>query len=296
MEILESVPGTADLADMRVEDFRLLMSSQLTVDDVFAIAERIRQVLSADDDLTGVIVTHGTGTLEETAFATALMNRDPRPVVFTGAMLPDPPPLSDGPSNLLNAVRVATAKESINRGVLVSVGAEIHSAVDAHKYHTSARSAFTSGEFGPLGRIYPDGVRFLRHRGLPPHFPTPNLTSNIDLIRFAVGADGRHIDASVEAGARGIVIEASGQGNLNAAFLTSIGRAIDAGVPVVICSRCEMGRTVPVYGTDSGGVGLLDRGCLFSSLSGIKARLFLMLALSQNLDHGKLQTLLNRVP
>lgn len=278
-ELIEHIPQVKELADLQVENFSKVLSSQLTIEQLYDLGCRIRKILREDPGLTGIVVTHGTGTMEESVFMADLMVHDKRPVVFTGAMRNLSEPYTDAFFNLDNAIRTAISPQSVGKGVMVVMNGVIHPARGVTKLHTTAVDTFHSGEYGPLGYVYPDRVHFVREPLLRFHIFTEKPEFNIDLIKFVVGMDDRFIKASMHAGAKGIVIEGSGLGNVNASLVDGITHAINNGLTVVVCSRCHHGRVYPVYGTKAGAASLVERGCILGSLPGNQSRLLLMLAL-----------------
>jgi L-asparaginase len=169
----------------------------------------------------------------------------------------------------------------------------VHAARHVYKAHTTAFDAFRSADVGPLGRVYPDRVELvaapLAHQNLPAQAPV----ADVDLVKFVVGMDDRHIRASVSAGAAAIVLEGSGLGNLNSRVIPSVADALERGVVVVLASRAVEGRVWPYYATAAGSGSLIELGCLVSSLSGPKTRILLMLALALTRDRSQLQAFLD---
>lgn len=292
-QLLALNPSLTMIADIEVENYSKVLSSQLTIEQIYNLAVRIREILKNDPNLAGIVVTHGTGALEESAWMTELMVDDERPVVFTGAMRSASDPYSDGPFNLLNAVRVAASPDSRRRGVMVVMNGVIHPARDVIKAHTTAVDAFQSGEFGPLGYVYPDRIHFAREIRFRHTIYTEHPEFNVDLIKFVVGMDERFIRASVSAGAKGIVIEGSGLGNVNDRVMQGIDYALASGVQVVVCSRSSFGRVFPAYGTSTGAAEIVKRGGVLASLPGQKTRILLMLLLGMTRDKKELQRLLD---
>jgi len=281
----------AEHVELEVEDFAAVLSSELTVEQVHGLARRVAQILREDAELTGVVVTHGTGTLEETAFMADLIVDDPRPVVFTGAMRAGAG--GDGPANLADAVRVSASDAARETGVLVVMNGAIHAARHVYKAHTTALDAFRSAGAGPVGRVYPDRVEVASAPLLRLHLPVDAPVVGVDLVKFVVGMDDRHVRASVAAGAAAIVLEGSGLGNLNSRVVPAVVDALERGVVVVLASRAVEGRVWPYYATEGGSGSLVRRGCLVSSLSGPKTRILLMLALAQTRDARELQAFLD---
>lgn len=290
----ELVGGLSEIehrADIEVEDFSDVLSSQLSLSQVYDLGRRIATVLAGRPDLAGVVVTHGTGTMEESAFLADLLVDDPRPVVFTGAMRAGSH--ADGHLNLVDAIRVASSPAARDKGVLVVLNSTIHAARAAYKSHTSAVETFVSREGGPLGQVYPDRVHFAAAPLIRQHLCPSSPVFDVDLLKFVVGMDDRYVRASIAAGAAAIVIEGSGLGNVNQPVADGISDALEQGIAVAICSRAPLGRTYAYYGAKAGGGALLDRGCLLSALSGPKTRMLLIMALGVTTDGAELQALLD---
>lgn len=286
--ILERIPATSVQARLEVEEYSRALSSQLTVEQVAGLAQRIRGALADDPGLAGVVVLHGTGAMEESAFLADIVVEDERPVVFTGAMVESSSPFSDGPRNAADAVRVAVDPASHGRGVLVVMNQQVHLAREVQKMHTTALDTFAS-EFGPVGRVYPHAVvyeRASRRAGSP---LGETLESSVELVKFVVGMEGRIVDVLVEMGVRGLVLEGSGIGNVNASVAAAVREAVARGVVVVVTSRCAYGRVYPHYGGGSGARALQAMGCVLTSLPGTKARLALMHAMGSLEDVGRIQ-------
>jgi L-asparaginase len=220
--------------------------------------------------------------MEETAFLADLLVDSDKPLVFTGSQRAADEPDSDGPRNLVSAVRVAASEQARGLGALVVFDNEIHLARDVTKSHTSRLAAFESPEFGKAGIVDGPQVIVHRRRNARSLFKTERVEQRIDLIKLAMGANNRLIDCAVESGARGIVIEAFGRGNVTPKVLEAVRRAIERNVVVVVVSRCGRGRVEPVYG-GSGGATLARAGALFAGdLSGVKARILLGVLLAHD--------------
>ncbi len=294
-ELLGRLPGVDGLATFQVEQFAAVDSFQITLDVAFGIARRIDEVL-AQDELSGAVVTHGTDTLEESCFLADLLVRSPKPVVFTGAQIPGGDGDSDGPQNLLDSIQVAVSSHVEELGAMICFNRELHSARDVSKTHTNAVQSFQSFGHGPLGFV--DAGRVVVHRRpvLGHKFSVSRLEKRVDLIRIALDVDGSLIDAAVGNGARGLVIEAFGLGNVPAVVVESIRRAIAAGVVVVVTSRCLTGRVTPIYAGDGCGKDLVDAGAIFAGdLAGVKARLLLMVALADPAARGRLAAVIEEI-
>jgi L-asparaginase len=232
------------------------------------------------DDVEGIVITHGTDTLEETAYLLDLTVQNSKPVVLVGAMRNSSEMGWDGPSNLISAIRVAASDAPAELGVVVVMNDTILAAAEATKTHTEAFDAFESPNFGPLGLVDKGEVIITRGRSDRTHIETREVAEPVFLIKAAAGMDSILIDACLESGAKGLVIEGLGRGNLPPAAAVGVGRAIGTGIPVVLVSRCQRGRVYPSYGYEGGGKHLSDIGVIRSSfLNGQKARIKLAVAL-----------------
>ena len=278
-EILERVPQLSEVADLEVEDFARLPGPHWTPARLLDLARHLRSRL-AGGAFTGAVVTHGTDTLEETAFFLDLVLDGPTPVVLTGAMKTADDPSWDGPANLVAAARCAVCPDAAGQGVLVVMDGAIYSAEGATKLHTDAFGAFGDPRHGAVGEVEPEGVRLVRRSDRPAPLPLLGIEPEVALVAAALGTDGRPILSALREGARGIVLEALGRGNVPPAMLPAIREAIAARVPVVVASRCARGRTAPRYGYEGGGATLEQAGAVFAGdLSAAKARVKLMVLL-----------------
>ncbi|HEX2045800.1 MAG TPA: asparaginase [Gaiellaceae bacterium] len=286
-EELVEMLGWEDGPPLELDDFARVPSFDMHGGLALALSDRVREHC-ARDDVAGVVVTHGTDTMEESVYLVDRLLDSEKPVVLTGAQRAADEPDSDGPRNLRSAIRVALAPEARSRGALVVFDGEVHAAREARKVHTSALRAFASPAYGALGHV--DGARvvFGRRPDRNPPLPRPSAElPRVDLIRLYAGADDTLLRASREAGSRAIVLEGTGRGNANERVLPGVEAAVRAGVPVVVCSRCVAGRVEPVYGR-GGGKDLAEAGALFAGdLAGPKARVLVQLALAAELDVEK---------
>ncbi|PMR78783.1 asparaginase [Billgrantia endophytica] len=269
-------------------EFSSIGSYMMSLERAFELIRMIGDLLKRKD-IMGVVVTHGTDTLEETAYMADLLLDASKPVVFTGAQKAADDFEPDGPRNVLDAIRVAADGSSQGKGVLVVFDHEIHAARDVTKTHTSQLNTFQSAEHGKLGEIDQDAVLFHRAPLIRATFPNGAIEPRVDIVKLAMGSDRRFIDCAIESGARGIVIEAFGRGNVTPDVLNGIEQAIAASVSVVIASRCPRGRVAPVYGI-SGGVALSRAGAVFAGdLGGIKARILLAILLGAGMSGDALK-------
>jgi L-asparaginase len=289
-EIVARVSGLKKEARLTLEDYSRLPGPHVTPNWMWRLRGRIAAVLE-DETVDAVVVTHGTDTLEETAFLLDLTLDSSKPVVFCGAMRTVSEPGWDGPANLMAAVRTAVHPDAPRRGVLITVGEEVHAAAEAHKWHTQSLASFRS-PWGPLGVVDRGQILFHRPPFRGPQLRARRLVSEVDLHTMATGVDDALIRASLARGARGLVIEATGCGNVPPSVLPGLRAALAARVPVVLVSRCAEGRVSPAYGYEGGGQMLRRLGVIFGGdLPGPKARVKLMVALGLTSDPDEIRTL-----
>jgi L-asparaginase len=286
-DLVASVPGLAEVADVRVEEVASESSWNLTPADMLAVARRAGEALE-EPDVDGVVVTHGTDTLEETAFLCDLTVRSDGPVVVVGAMRSPDEPSADGPRNLLNAVRVAAAPEARGAGAVVAMNDEVHAARWVRKLDTALASAFGSPRRGAIGRVTPASVElpWLPPRGFTAE-PPDDLPHDVALVSAYPGMDGAVFAAALEAtGATGLVVVGTGSGNVPGTAEDGIRAALDRGLPVVVATRVPGGSTGSGgYGSPGGGARLRELGaCRAGPLSAGKARLLLMVLLAGGLS------------
>lgn len=280
-EVLDSAPAAREHAEIVTEDAMNVGAYLMTPEKMLDVARRVRNALS-NPEVSGVVVTHGTDTMEETAYLIDLLHHDDRPVVFTGAQRNAAEPDTDGPRNLTDAVRLAAAPHSRGLGAAIAFSGSVESARDATKVHTTASRAFASPGRGPLGEA-DRAIHIFRSRPRSENLAgePPESLPRVDLVKLYAGADGTAVRAFREAGAAGIVLEAFGIGNANHEILAEVRETINSGVPVMVVSRCAEGYAAPLYG-NGGGHDLADAGAIFGGdLSGQKARILLMLALAR---------------
>lgn len=290
-EIVLATRGLSDVAAIEVEQWGRFPGPHMTVERMWTLRNRIAEHL-ARPEVQGIVITHGTDTLEESAYMVARSLPAAQPVVFTGAMRTASDLGWDGPSNLLEAARVAASPASMGKGVLISLGDRIHSALEVTKTHTEARDAFDSPGLGALGEV-DEGVVVYR-RGmlvLPAPLMPESPVTPVDIVNAYAGADGRLVDASRDSGARALVIAAMGRGNVPPAMFEAVVRTAGQ-VPVIITSRALLGRVGPTYGYPGGGRRLLEAGAIFAyGRRPGQARIDAMLALGLGYDAEGLRRL-----
>lgn len=278
-EIIAQVPGLNDIADFDLVNFDRLPGPHWTPQRMMELAHAIRGKLN-DKSIVGAVVTHGTDTLEETAYFLDLVLKSDKPVVLIGAMRNSSELSWDGPENLCAAVRVAIDPQARGLGVVVAMNSQIISATEATKTHTESTDTFQSRDFGPLGFVDKDRIIVMRRPSEREYIATDKFEDRIDIIKMFIGADGRFINFAINDGARALVIEGLGRGNVTVAALPAIQRAIDAGLPVIITSRCPRGRVLDTYAYEGAGKQIRRMGVILGGmLPSHKARIKLMLAL-----------------
>ena len=272
-DLRAALPGLASVASVTTEDFVRIGSSRMHPELQFQLAERIAAVFAERPELAGVVVTHGTDSLEETAFLVDLILPSGRPVVFAAAQRPPRFTDSDGPRNLLDAIRVAGSTRTRGLGVLVVLNGQIHAAREVRKTHSIALHAFASPDTGPAGAV-DDGEVLLFHTPTRrAHVPAARVEPRVELIRLTAGGGAAAIHRAAEDGARGIVVEVFGRGNAPPPVAEAVDAAIEGGARVVFATRTGGGRVVL---SDS----QRERGILSGEdLDGLKARVLLVVAL-----------------
>ena len=235
--LIAAVPALAGVPDLRARTVSTRPSVQLTPAEALAIA---RAAVAEADGGRGVVVTHGTDTLEEVALLCDLLYAGDAPIVFTGATRPASDPGADGPANLRDEVVVAGDEAAAGLGVLVSFAGTVHAARAVRKADSTAPDAFDSLRLGPVGRVQEGRAWMARRLERFPPVPVASLDAVVHIVPAALGADGSLVDAAIEAGADGLVGVVLGAGHTPPPFLASLRRAA-ARVPVVVTVRPERG-------------------------------------------------------
>jgi L-asparaginase len=247
-------------------------------------------------EVSGVVVTHGTDTLEESAFLADVLLPPGKPVAFTAAMRSASELGVDGPRNVMGAIRTVCTYEFHNLGVTVVLNDEVHSALRVTKTYTSNVSSFASPGYGPLGYVDADRVLLRRRPALSLDISARarGLEERVALVKLAAGYGAEQLAAAVEAGSRGIALEAFGRGNAPPDVAAEVGRAVEAGVVVAVTSRCYMGRVLGVYAYEGGGADLAGRGAVMAGdLPGPKLRLLLMVCLGAGMGAAEIANVLS---
>jgi len=287
-QLVKAVPQIAEIADVRVEQIVNIPSHDITIANWLTLAKRIQRIIADDPGVAGFVITHGTNTLEETAYFLNLTVRSDKPVVLVGAMRPATAISADGPLNLLNAVKTAMSPEARGKGTLIVMNDEITGARDTTKTNTLRVETFKSPELGLLGYVDEDKVTFYRsstkRHTADSEFDISSLSQlpKVAVLYSYVEPEPSVIRAVVSAGARGIVFAGTGNGALSTAerdVVAEINRMPAGSRPVLVrSSRVGNGRVTATAQFDELGVVPAD------TLNPQKARILLMLALTKTND------------
>lgn len=276
-----------DGIDIEIDEFCNVGSYAIDLPLGFSLAQRISQRL--DEGFDGVVVTHGTDTMEESAFMADLLVGSDKPVVFTGAQHAADEPDPDGPRNITDSIRLAASETAKGLGAMVCFEQEFHAARDVTKSHASRTDTFISYEHGKLGEV--DGDRIVLHRRpiLRRNYKAKGIVADVELIKLTMGISDRYLRFAADNGARAIVLEGFGRGNATPSITETAVALARKGTVVVMTSRCQRGRVKPIYG-NGGGKTLSEGGVIFAGdLSGPKARVLLAVLLGMGLDSGRLR-------
>ena len=290
-ELLGKIPAAEELANITCYDFGKYPGPHMTPELMFKLADKIKELIS-QNDYSGVIVTHGTDTLEETAYMLDLTIQVPIPIVVIGSMKNSSEPDWDGPRNLLDAMHICLSQNCRNLGVLVCLNGEINAASEVTKTYTDEVDTFRSLDFGALGFVQNGRVILNRLPRKLETIVTKKINTNVDMLTAYAGMNDKFFKFSADSGVEGIVVEALGVGNVPPAAFEGIKYAIEKGIPVVLVSRCPAGETLDIYSYPGAGKWLHQLGVLFAEyLNGQKARIKLMLALGKTKDKKELKKL-----
>ncbi|MCG7339676.1 asparaginase [Staphylococcus sp. ACRSN] len=259
--------------------------------DIYYV-EKLKDIIETaaqKETYDGFVITHGTDTLEETAYLLDLTVNISQPIAITGAMRSSNEIGADGLYNFISAIRVATSNESTNMGVMVVFNDEIHTARNVTKTHTSNTNTFQSPNHGPLGVVTKNSVQFHHKPYEHQVLEKINQNLNIPLVKAYMGMNNDVLNFYSKQNVDGIIIEALGQGNLPPTCLEGLDACLDKSIPIVLVSRSFNGIVGPIYAYEGGGATLEQKGVIFSNgLNGPKARLKLLVGLSNNLDKNEL--------
>ncbi|WP_414474747.1 asparaginase [Microvirga sp. M2] len=277
-----------DGIEINVDEFCNIGSFEMDLLLAFSLSNRINMHLSRPD-CDGVVVTHGTDTMEESAYMADLLVESDKPVVFTGAQRSADSLDRDGPRNIAEAVRLAASPKARGLGTMVCFEQYFHAARDVTKTHSSRVDTFRSAEHGKLGEIDGDVVIVQRRPVLRKHYTASAIEPEIELIKLVMGSNDRYMRWTITNGMKGIVLEGFGRGNATPLVASAVSDAVSRGIPVIVTSRCAEGRVKPVYG-NGGGKDLARAGAIFAGdLSGPKARILASVLLGLGLGMEELR-------
>ncbi|MEE6727639.1 asparaginase [Pediococcus acidilactici] len=259
-------------------------SEHITPEDMLVIKKRIKKAID-NAECDGIVITHGTDTLEETAYFLDLTVPSVIPIVLTGAMRSSNELGSDGVYNFQSAILTAASDEAKGKGVLVVMNDEIHTARFVTKTHTTNVDTFRTPTFGPLGIVYKRDIRFFQALISQQVCDIDHLVDGVYLVKAYAGIPGSIFEALDRPETKGVVIEGLGAGNLPVEVVEPIQRLIKKGIPVVMVSRCYNGLAEPIYDYVGGGIDLERMGVIFcQGLNGQKARIKLQVGLSNHMN------------
>lgn len=264
-----------DALSIEVRELTRLDSSSMTFKDIDQILEACHDALD-DTSVVGVVVTHGTDSMEETAIALDTFHQDSRPIVLTGAQKPFNHPESDGPGNLFEAVMVASDTSARDIGVLVVFGHAVLPARGCVKWHAQDELAFATN--GPEEPLRADPVAPHRLAGV-----------KVEIINAYPGTDGSAVKAALDSGAQGLVVEGMGSGNVGTAMAAALQSALQQDIPVVITTRVPRGEVAGHYGGAGGGATLAAQGAIGSTyFRAAQARVLLAIAIASGVHPATL--------
>lgn len=288
-ELLEKIPQAKELADITCYDFGKYPGPHMTPELMFKLSNTIKDLIK-DNEYAGVVITHGTDTLEETAYLLDLTIKTEIPIVLIGSMKNSSESDWDGPRNLLDAIHVCLNEDCRNLGVLVCLNGEVNAASEVTKTYTDEIDTFRSLDFGALGLIEDGKVTINRPPFKLENIITNKIVTNVDMLTVYAGMNEKFFKYSADSGVEGIVVEALGVGNVPPAAFEGIKYAVGKNIPVVLVSRCPAGETLDIYSYPGAGKWLHSIGVMFAEyLNGQKARIKLILALGKTRDKEELR-------
>lgn len=284
----ESMDLIPDNVEVVVEEIFNLPSPHITPKEMLLLKKRIEKAQTQNFD--GVVITHGTDTLEETAYFLDISFKKEIAVVLTGAMRSSNELGSDGLYNYVQAIITASDDKSKDQGVLVVMNDEIHAGRFVTKTHTTSVDTFRTPTFGPIGILSKRQVIFLKEVVEHHALNIESVDGKVILLKAYAGMDAMLFDVLKESQVDGVVIEALGAGNLPPQVITNLKELIDSGIPVSLVSRCSNGIAEDIYDYEGGGIPLRKMGVMFvKGLTGPKARLRMLVGINARLSHHELR-------
>ena len=291
-KLIAAVPEINKIATIKGEQISNIGSQEMNNEVWFKLANRVNELLTSGK-ADGIVITHGTDTMEETAYFLNLVVKSDKPIVMVGAMRNSGSLSADGPLNIYNAVNVAMCKKAVGKGVMVVMNDEIHAAREVTKTNTTAVDTFKSPNSGKIGTVFYGNVKFymnpVRKHTVNSAFDITKIKElpRVDIIYSHSNDNPDFVNLAVKNGAKGIINAGMGNGNPFPSALEALGEAVKAGVLVVRGSRVGSGETTLNGEVDDGKYGFLAS----DNLNAQKARVLLMLALTQTTDRAKIQEL-----
>jgi L-asparaginase len=286
-ELIAMIPKAGELANISTYEFGNYPGPHITPELMLKLSKKIKELVNKDT-VDGIIITHGTDTLEETAYFIDLTVKTEKPIVVIGAMKTSSELDWDGPQNLIDAIHLCNNPNSRGIGVLVCLNGEVNAASEVTKTHTENVETFRSLDFGSLGFVEKSRVVYNRLPKKLETFETEKIISNIDLIKVYAGMEEKFFKFSADSGTEGIVVEAMGVGNVPPKVFDGIKYVVEKRIPVVLVSRCPAGETLDIYGYPGAGKWLKKEGVVFSDyLNGQKARIKMMICfgITKDISH-----------
>ncbi len=289
-ELIATLPNISEHVDVSDIAFKNVPSPQITHEDLVELRNLVIDLKNKGFD--GVVITHGTDTMEETAYFFDLTTDIGIPIVLTGAQRNPSSISSDVQLNLMDSILVAADDKTAEMGVVIVFSSEIVPAREATKYHRSRVDTFKSLEFGPIGTISNNKVLWFRKPMIRDTYGIGDFSKTVDIIPSYLGSDSRMMENSIKDGVDGIILQGIGGGHVPKAMLDGIQKAIDKGIPVVLTSRVPTGRLfTDTYGYEGAERQLRSMGVIFGEdLSPFKARIKLLVLLSLGFDYDKIRS------
>lgn len=291
-EILSLTPSIHELTDLEPIEFGRYPGPHVTPELMLTLARAVQE-LADQPAIQGIVITHGTDTLEETSYFLDCTVNTVKPIVVVGSMRNSSEPDWDGPRNLRDAVLLALNPKSRGMGVMVCLADSIQAASEVSKMDTSNLSTFESSNFGPLGRIVNGSVLLYRQPVRRDYFAVKELPKFVPIIKCYTSGEAELMRLALESATppEGIVVEAMGVGNVPPPFYHQILRALEWQIPIVLTSRCPIGRVEHLYAYEGAGKQLYEAGVIFADyLTGQKARMKLLAALGAGYSVEQVRT------
>ena len=292
--LIDTVPGIDDGAHIEVREFSNIPSEYMTLDRMGALAAFIERLDT--DEVDGYVITHGTDTMEETAFFLNHTVHLNKPVCLTGAMRSAAAAGTDGPGNILAAVRAACCDNLYGMGVLVVMNDRVYLADDVVKSHATATDAFTSASFGPVGFVSGDKVVVRKCSQKRWIGNVQDLNARVWIVRCGAGMDDSLLAGVLAASVDGLIVEGFGCGNVPLGMASALKTMVKKGILVILTSRTGHGYVEREYGGDGGTAALEDAGVISAGgLSSQKARILLILAIGNHLSSSQISARLREI-